>query len=261
MLKEKKPLGHRIWFKIILTLCFFVPCYSQVQYSPAETTAVIASVMAHPIINSVTWLLPLTKASLLVAVVFSVFAIFNKKTLVFYYAFILLIIGAFQNMAFTNHYGFVWVVGNTIVEYIIGAFCIYYAIKGKVEIDQQYLNKKRLWLVPLMLLAFLMPYAISTQNTVLPAFSQAVLYNEAGVTYCMITPVVLGILILYSKGIDTSFLSIASYVGFVFGLSNMTIWFGIQSENWWMGVLHLPLLIISFTGLLVAHKEYKTICR
>ena len=93
------------------------------------------------------------------------------------------------------------------------------------------------------------------KGIVKPAFTFGIFLNEAGVTYCMITPVVLGIMIIFSKGIYKPLLSFISYVGFVFGLLNMMTWFAMQNQNWWMGVIHLPLLILSFYGLVISRKE------
>ena len=106
-----------------------------------------------------------------------------------------------------------------------------------------------------MFLAFLMPYSINSMGIVYPSLTASVFFNESGVTYCMITPLLIGILLLFSKGVHKPTFSVISYVGFIFGLLNMMTWFVLQIDNWWMGVLHLPLVIISLYGLLVAHKE------
>ena len=58
----------------------------------------------------------------------------------------------------------------------------------------------------------------------------------------MITPVIIGMLILFSKNINKATLKVISFVGFSFGIFNMMTWFGFNIENWWMGILHLPLL-------------------
>ena len=106
-----------------------------------------------------------------------------------------------------------------------------------------------------MLLAFLMPYAVDGANVAQPALTWRVLDNEAGVTYCMITPVAIGLLLLYPKGVNMETLSVVSYIGFLFGLLNMLTWFILRNESWWMGVLHLPLFIIAFYGLVVAYQK------
>lgn len=102
----------------------------------------------------------------------------------------------------------------------------------------------------LMILAFLMPYIIEN-NKIMPSIS-TIFTNEAGVTYCMITPVIIGMLILFSKNIDKATINIISFVGLSFGIFNMMTWFGFNIKDWWMGILHLPLLIISIYGLRIS---------
>jgi hypothetical protein len=81
-----------------------------------------------------------------------------------------------------------------------------------------------------------------------------VIFNEAGLTYCMITPVVLSILIIYYPNINMATLRITSFVGFYFGVVNMITWFILNTDFWWMGVLHLPLFLISSFGLLLSMR-------
>ncbi len=256
MAEAKKPLGHTIWFKVILTLLVFAPGYSQIPYKQIDTASVIASVLAHPLIISIPWLLPVFKL-LMLCVIITPFVFRGKmeKVVIGYYAVILAVVGVFQNMAQTEAYGFVWLLGNTLIELTVLGFCVYDLIKGKSKIRKQYFNKRRCWILPLMLLAYLMPYAVSDTGTVIPAFTLNVLYNEAGVTYCMITPVIIGVFLLFSKGMYKPTLSIVSYAGLVFGLLNMVTWFGSQRESWWMGILHLPLVAAALYGLIIAHKE------
>lgn len=254
----KKPLGHRIWFKILLTILVFIPSIAENAYDPADSTNVIAEVLAHPLAAMVPALLPAAKILLLAAVLI---AFLNRKSagrfFMTYYAFILLVVGFLQNMAYTESYGFVWLMGNTLVQLAVAAYCIYDAVKEKTFFTVQDINRKRLWVLIPMLLAFLMPYSVSTDGLVQPAFSLNILLNEAGVTYCMITPVLLGVMIIFSKGMHKPLMSVAAYVGLIFGLLNMMTWFGMQSQNWWMGVLHLPLLILSFYALVLSRMSRK----
>jgi len=50
-------------------------------------------------------------------------------------------------------------------------------------------------------------------------------------------------------------LRITSFVGFLFGILNMITWFILNTSFWWMGILHFPLLIISFVGLVLSKKH------
>jgi len=255
----KNPLGHAIWIKIVITVLFFVPAYAQVAYDPAQIPDIIAYVLSDPFIVQVAWLLPIFKLLLLAAVVLPIIGAsrlkYLSRTAMGYYTFILLVVGIFQNMATTAEYGFVFLIGNALVQLIVLAFCAYDFVKGKTIIENKNFNGNRIWVIPLMLLAFFMPYATDCICNIYPDISLSVFYNEAGVTYCMITPVVIGLLLLYSKGVDKATLSVMSYAGLLFGLINMVTWFGLNSDNWWMGVLHLPLMIISLYGLVVAYNE------
>ncbi len=83
------------------------------------------------------------------------------------------------------------------------------------------------------------------------------LTNEAGVTYCMITPVVIGALVLLDGQVAPATLSLISFVGLYFGIVNLLTWWRLTPENWWMGVLHLPLLILASYGLIVARSAWQ----
>ncbi|HVJ50660.1 hypothetical protein [Desulfitobacterium sp.] len=233
-----------------------LPSYTQIAHDSAMTTDVIAAVLEHPLVVYVVWILPIAKALLLAAVIIPlIFNKFGQRFLLGYYGLILLIIGLMQNMSFTVDYGFTWLIGNTLVQFAVVGFCLADVLKNKTFISKQNFIKRRLWIVAPMIFAFLMPYSVNSANIVYPSFTLSVLFNESGVTYCMITPVIIGVLLLYSKGVHKPTLSVISYVGFIFGLLNMMTWFAIRTENWWMGVLHLPLVILSIYGLLVAHNE------
>lgn len=254
--KFKKPLGHTIWFKILLTVLVFLPSYSQITYDPAKTTDVIAAVMAKPLIISIEWILPLAKTLLFVVIVLSVInRKFAHRILLRYYGLSLLIIGILQNISITEEYGYVWLIGNTLVQLVVFVFCLMDVLRNKTIIAKEHLVKSRIWMVFPMLLAFLMPYSVDMSGIAHPSFTLSIFLNESGVTYCMITPVIIGTLLLFSKGVYKPTLSIISYVGFIFGLLNMITWFALQTDNWWMGVLHLPLVILSSYGLFTANRE------
>lgn len=254
--KSKKPLGHTIWFKIVLTVLFFLPSYTAKPYNPANTTSVISEVLAHPLVATYAWILPITKALLFVALLAPFVSDRIGQTFVLrYYVSILFIVGLMQNMSFTRDYGFTWLIGNTLVQFVVLVVSLVDVIQNRTMIAKHNLERSRLWVIAPMILAFLMPYAVNKAGVVQPSVAVSTLFNESGVTYCMITPVVIGVLLLYSRGVYKPTLSIISYVGLIFGILNMLTWFGMQPENWWMGVLHLPLVVLSFYGLLIAYKE------
>ena len=244
---------YKKWFKILLVIIMFCPLITEQKYNSQYTTNVIRSVLQHPFINNIGVELIIAKIVLLGICLLPLF-VKEKfcKYILGYYAIILLFVGLFQNMSYTE-YGFTFIIGNMIVQYIIAICCFNDIIKGKSKISKEDLNKKALWIIPLMALAFLMPYTIKN-NIIVPSIS-TVFTNEAGVTYCMITPVIIGMLILFSKNINKATINAISFVGLSFGIFNMMTWFGFNIENWWMGILHLPLLIISIYGLRISKKQ------
>ena len=241
---------YKKWFKILLVLVMFCPLITEQKYNHQYTTNVIGSVLEHPYINNIGVGLIITKIILLVVCLLPLLMKEKScKYILGYYGVILLFVGLFQNMSNTE-YGFTFIIGNMIVQYIVSICCFNDVIKSKSKISKEDLNKKALWIIPLMILAFLMPYIIEN-NKIIPSIS-TIFTNEAGVTYCMITPVIIGMLILFSKNIDKATINIISFVGLSFGIFNMMTWFGFNIKDWWMGILHLPLLIISIYGLKIS---------
>lgn len=259
-IKIRNPFIQSIWFKLLLLIVFFIPPYSQIPYPPIDTAEVIASVMAQPVIEKINLLLPIAKFFLLIMMLIP----FLKGKLashIFmgYISFILIIVAFFQNMSFTQNYGFVWLIGNTVIILIAAAVCIYDLFKQKTILSRENLQVQTLWVLAPMLLAFLMPYGENEQDVIQPAFGLSVLTNEAGVTYCMITPIIIGVMILFSKDVYPPTLSIISFIGFIFGMMNILTWFVFQNQNWWMGILHLPLVILSFYALLLSRRRFKSL--
>jgi hypothetical protein len=69
--------------------------------------------------------------------------------------------------------------------------------------------------------------------------------NEAGLTFCMMTPVFLAMLTLLYPRVNLPLLRVLGFAGILFGAMNLVTWFVLQPWGWWMGVLHLPLISIS----------------
>lgn len=247
-----EPFAQSVRFKAIVLILFFIPPYSQRPYETIETTEVIGHIMSQPLITNIYFFLPIAKLLLLFAAAI-IFVNPRRFTRLFlgYYSFILIIVGVFQNMSFTEEYGFVWLSGNTIIILIAATACMYDVIKQKTVFNRDSFEIKRLWVLAPMLLAILMPYAVNEQNIAVPSFELSMLMNEAGVTYYMIIPVIIGVMLLFSKDMHIPTLSIVSFTGLVIGIMNILTWCSFQTPNWWMGVLHLPLVILSFYGLIL----------
>ena len=100
------------------------------------------------------------------------------------------------------------------------------------------------WVVPLAFLAFWYPL---NQDTFLPDFNPIYLFtNVAGLTFCMMTPVYLAILLLHYPQINIATLRVTGLAGIIIASYNILLNFFMYPDLlWWNGVLHIPLLMIS----------------
>lgn len=253
---QHKPVTHRWWFRALLLVLFTLPAITEFPYDPANTTVVIQAVLTEPFVMTFPELLPPAKLLLGVTVILPFLGVAQAgRLLLGYYTSILLVVSVLQNMAHTESWGFVWLLGNTVVQSVVVFWCVLDVAQHRSRLT--ILQPDRLWLLVPMLLALLMPYAVR-DGAAVPAWHTMVV-NEAGVTYCMITPLILGTMLMFPAGADHRTLSVASFVGMIFGLINLVVWFGLASHSWWMGVLHLPLVVIAIFGLIEARVRRQNV--
>lgn len=80
--------------------------------------------------------------------------------------------------------------------------------------------------------------------------------NMAGLAFCLMTPVYLGILTLYHPRVNLATLRVTGLVGSIIGFYNILTNFIMFPELlWWNGVLHIPLITISIYGLVLSFKK------
>jgi len=248
---------RRVWPVpvLLLALTFVVP--SLLAWRPvlgAETTALIRQVLLAPNAEKIPALLPIAKLVLLGVWVVGVLGIRRFPQIVLgYYAAILVVIALFQNTA-TLPGGFALLLGNVTVQLIVAALCI----RGLGSTDDTApLLRGRLWLLAPMLLAWAYPYATVGQDAVMGGWER-ILLNGAGVTYCMVTPVIAGVMLLRPAAYGARTRLAVGALGTIFGLLNMMTWFVVYPASWWMGVLHLPLLTISLFCLVTSWRDART---
>ena len=94
-------------------------------------------------------------------------------------------------------------------------------------------------------------------ETIKPDFNPIYLFtNQAGLAFCMMTPVYLAILILYYPKVNIPTLRITALSGITIGFWNMVVNFLIKPDIlWWNGVLHLPLVFISIYALILSFRK------
>lgn len=257
-IQEKlESLTSKWWVYLILLILSFIPSYASKGYSPEDTSNLIEAVLSNPIIYNNTSLFTIAK----IIPVVIIFIIMYKpkigsRIFSLYVAILMFIVGLFQNMSYTEKYGFTILIGNIVLVFLVGIVWIWECIVQKNNFQSK--NKKD-WRYILILFSFF-AYWYPVSSVISPNFTlQALFTNEAGLTYCMITPVILTILILHFPRVNPVVLRVTSFVAFIFAVMNMLTWFVLNLSMWWMGVVHIPLLVTSITGLILAQKKHSII--
>ena len=239
------------WLYPAIYLLFLVinslPVYAEKPYAPQDTQDVILNLLAVSI-DPYTQLGPVSHiATLLILALIGVVGGRMGRILAAYMGLNYLIIGLVQAIGTTEKYGFVVHTGSLITSVLLGIAWIVAAVRGTLKPSYERVPPWRYLLLPLALLAFWAPYDSDVQ----PAFDPALLITspDYGLTFCLTTPVFLFLLILFYPKVDAFAYRITAFNGLLYGLINMTHLLNPQLR--WMGILHLPLLVISLCALLL----------
>lgn len=244
-------LAGKWWFYLLILILFFLPSYSQQPLESAqESSNLIVEVLKNPLILSYDFIASASKILFLISLI--LLPMFPKKLSYYFSALttiLLLAIAVFQNMGRTDTYGLAVIIGNLVIQMIVVIFWLFELFIRKNKFIRKIKPSLRWWIIPLAVFAFWMPVS----SEIKPDFNLLYfLNNESILTYCMITPVIITILIIFFPNINISVLRITSFVGILFGIVNMLTWFVLNPSFWWMGVLHIPLMAISTYGFLLS---------
>jgi hypothetical protein len=237
-------LSGRWWLYVLLCVFFFVPSYAAKGYDPRQSSALVEAVLRHPLISVLSPVYILLK---LVPVLLMVLVVLfrNRFRTAFhgYVALLLLAIALFQNSASTERYGLAIILGNVVLMTIVALAWFWEAVARKGDYSRA---EPSPWKWPFFALAFFAFWFPVNSATVTPDFKAVYLVaNESMATYCMATPVLLAFLLLYFPRVNIVTFRISAFVGVMFGVTNAITWFVLDPSMWWMGVLHVPLLLVS----------------
>lgn len=159
-----------------------------------------------------------------------------------------------QGIAITDKYGLGIVTGNFIQMLIVALFWFWEVSINKNDFSSRKIPITRYWVIPLAFLAFWYPINLESMK---PDFNMVYLFtNPAGLAFCTMTPVYLGILTLYYPKINVATLRVTSLLGVIIGFWNMVWNFIIKPDIlWWNGVLHIPLVFISNYALILSFRK------
>jgi hypothetical protein len=161
-----------------------------------------------------------------------------------------LIFAVVQNVAITEKYGLSFITVNVVMFTLVGLSWFWEAIVGKDDFERPPTALWRYWVVLPAILAFWTP---GDPATGMPDFDPAYFVTQdTGLAFCLMTPVYLAVVSLYHPGVNLVTMRITGVVGLILGMYNMFFIFGMKTASWYVGVLHLPLVILSAYALVLS---------
>lgn len=252
------PLTERKWFYPLiygfLLVISMLPPITAIPYDPRDTSDVILHILMVSIVPYQAWGWVFHVATLALVAWVALRLPSAGRVVAAYFGINYLLIAGLQTITVTGKYGFAMQTGATMAAGLIGILWLVVAIRGKLEASFQGVPGWRWLTLPFALLVFWSPIAIQGSKVV-PDFNPLLLLTspDYGLSYCFMTPVLLFFLVLFYPRVDHFALRVTAFNGLLYGLFNLSHWF--NPDRVWMGVMHLPLLVISLLALVLAHRK------
>jgi hypothetical protein len=236
------------WPFLLPLLLFGLPPFASKGYGLLEA----GYILTHSIKHLFQPLYPAFKiVPLLLAL--SLFLIGNKAAKPFglFAAFSYLLFGLLQGISLDEKYGLGICLAHLLLSVMIAVFWLGEVRSPKNEYARRSRPLWKYWVIIPALIAFWEPAQPVTGS---PDFNPAYLLTSgAGLAFCMMTPFYLAVLILCHPRVNPTILAMTSAVGVLYAMGNLTAAFIFHSgRDWWIGILHLPLLMVACYGLMLS---------
>ncbi|MGC8777504.1 MAG: hypothetical protein ACP5Q4_02365 [Candidatus Caldatribacteriaceae bacterium] len=243
------------WFYLIILLVQFLPPYPVKGItSSQDVNRLVEEILSRALVLSWRSLYPVFK---IVPLLFLALLVFFPKSRPIFYLFVAfhyLIFAFFQNTAFLENRGFTMLTSNVVMITLVALSFFGEVFARKSASSFGRMDWKKVLVVGVAMFAFFYPVdPVSLQ----PRFRfEDLLTNAAGLTFCMMTPFYLMILLLTYPKVNLVTLRVTGLVGAIIGGYNVFLNFCFDFPHlWWNGVLHLPLLVISGYALRLSLKR------
>ncbi|MCX7667483.1 MAG: hypothetical protein N2Z84_00925 [Atribacterota bacterium] len=236
---------RRWWFYCIILLVQFLPPYPiRGITSSRDFNFLVEEVLSHALVLSWRNFYPVFKVVPLVLSILLVFFPASQPFFRLFVAFHYFILAFLQNAALLPDRGFAMLTSNVVMVTLVALSFLEEFCVRKTAFSFGRFNWKKVLLVGVVLFAFWYPVdPVSFQ----PRFHIVdVFANISGLTFCMMTPFYLMILLLAYPRVNRVTLRVTGLVGTIIGGYNFFLNFIVDFQRlWWNGVLHLPLLLLS----------------
>jgi len=249
-------LTGKWWFILLFVIIQFIPPYASRGFDYSEIDMITRAVLSNAIIYRYQSIFPVFKiAPLLLFLLIALTGNRVNRIFSIYVGINYLMFAFLQSIAVTEEYGLAIITVNLLMFILVASLWLWEAVINKNDLTSKNKPFWRYWVIPLAILAFWYPCTISGSTAKLDFNPLKILTNEAGLTFCMMTPVYLAILTLYHPEVNVATMRVTALVGVIIGFYNVLMNFFIEPSLWWNGVLHIPLLTISIYSLILSFRK------
>ena len=258
-----KRTARQWWLYTLLVVIQFLPPYisrgfdwsvlNWKEYIPF-IVASYSFILTHALIHGIPTLMIPVMQSLSILMVAALFLWPNRIRRLFalYVAVANVMFAVLQTVSVTSQHGVAVILVYFSMFIVVSGFWLWEALFPVNDFTPRARSWQQYWVVPLALVAFWNPISPTTFG---PDWNWAYIFTSgSSLTFCMMTPVYLALLILFYPSVNRVTMGVTGLVGLIIGLLNLLANFVLAPHMWWNGVLHLPLVILSLHALVLSRQ-------
>lgn len=236
---------------VILTL---LPPYVSANFHLPDVLKINSFILTHSIKPDFSFVFPFFNLiTLLIGFGVFFFGKILEKPFAFLVSTNLIISGFLQNFSISDSYGFAISLSTLSLTLFTAGAWIFEIFSDQNDFSQAPGRLRLALLFPLAGLAVWHPVHPATLK---PDFNPAYfLTSGSSLTFCMMATLSLSVLLAYYPGINKTTLIMTSLAGFLIGVGNLWLEFIHLPGMIWVGILHIPLVLLSSLGLRFSFRE------
>ncbi len=259
ILKMIKRIAHRSKIPSagligLALLAIVLPPYVSKGFAIQKILHINAFILTHSIRNNFRAVFPIFN-SITLLVFFGVLLFRGKasRVLSLYFFILYMIISFLQNISISEQFGVAVYTTTMLISMITALVWLQEWILHENVFSKKIHATRMLLLAPPAVLALW--YPINPANT-LPDFRMGYfLSSGSSLTFCVVTVVALSILLAYYPDINFFLLMTTSVFGLLVGIGNIWLEIFFLPGLFWVGLFHIPLILLSLVGLFASWKH------
>jgi hypothetical protein len=158
-----------------------------------------------------------------------------------------LVSGFLQNISISDQYGFAISFSTLFLTLFVAGSWLYEVFSNQNEFTKLPHPQRLIVFVPIAVFAIWQP--LNPMSLALDFNPVYFLTSGSSLTFCMMTIVSISVLLTYFPNVNKTTLTITSIVGLLIGVGNLWLEFIYMPDLFWVGVLHIPLVLVSLIGI------------